>query len=148
MNQSLPNFVDATNVNGPFEGCLIVLNITQEELLAEDFVKVLSEAVAQAHADGWAVLYLHDNDKGASPVPDFVPQAEGHDFPMLMSNVCSREKASFSLVPSKKNDEFQALFDNIMTLEGFCFEKNVGKLIGKCKLGGDDVMVPLTKIDP
>ena len=142
-----PNFIDKAEEDGPFDGCLVLLNMAEEDNdVPSDYLRDISEAVSMAHADGWAVVYLFDNREGVRLAPDYLPQADGHDFSFLMSEVNSSDEADFSLLPRKRMEQFGAIVKNIFLMPRFVFDSRSAKVSGLCKIDGDDVLVPLTDI--
>jgi hypothetical protein len=75
-----------------------------------------------------------------------LPQAEDHDFPFLVSAVRPDRKASFSLLPGKRRDELRALLESATCLSGYLFARRSGKVVGRCEIGSDEVLVPPTEI--
>lgn len=142
-----PKFVDKKDeISGPFNGCLIVLNINDNTKIGQEYRKNLSEAVSNAQADGHAVLHLFDSRLGVTQETEFLPHAESHDFYMLLSSFASAQNAEFSLVPSIRNLQIKNIFESIFACQQFSFMNKKGAIIGRCTIDGDEVFLPYIEI--
>lgn len=142
-----PKFVDKKDeISGPFNGCLVVLNINDNIKIGQEYRKSLSDAVADAQANGHAVLNLFDSHLGVIQETDFLPHAEGHDFYMLLSSVTNAQDAEFSLVPSVRNLQIKGIFESIFACQQFSFMDKKGAIIGRCRIDGDEVFLPYIEI--
>lgn len=135
---------------GPFDGVLIVMNIGRDNYRNLDMPKAYSEAVQdavkQAHADGWAVIYAFDSKCGIDQPPDDWDFLPGHTHYRLMNDVCGRRFADFSLLPTPRMDEFRAMFEHLKLHKAFNFQGNGQLLIGSCRIDQLPVLLPLTVV--
>ena len=133
---------------GPFDGVLIVLNIGKENYksLPEKFVQSVRDAVGEAHAAGWLVLYLFDSAIGAQPPPEEFDNIEGFDFYRRVQDVWGRSAADFEPLPDKRMKEFVSLAESIRQYKGFLIQGKAAKVIGSCSIAGSKTLMPLVEI--
>jgi len=98
-----------------FEGCLLVLNIGQENIRdhSKEYTETLKSVAADAHADGFMTLYAFDSDTGPMRIPEIFDNVEGMDFVRMMFDVCGRQDSNFSLNPEARMGEFRAMAERI-----------------------------------
>ena len=130
--------------NGPFTGCLIILNLDKIEARKKDASEYFDDligAIANAHADGLAIVYLYDN--GIVVPSDDVEQIEGMDFHRLFGIVCKGQACEFSSDPDNRRDQFADIAKAVLSQKEFIFEGRSASIIGSCKIDGQDVLFPM-----
>lgn len=146
-----PNFIDKPEQYGPFNGALLVLNIGQDNIdklgirLGSNYYEELVEAIADAMADGWAIMYLFDSEHGVSEEPDGFEDHEDITFRRLLGKTCGMEVADFSLIPSERKKQFESMRKHLQEVEDLVVGDDMA-VMGSCKIGGDKVLMPLTPI--
>lgn len=145
-----PNFIDAPDSWGPFDGVLFVLNLGADNYnsvdMPEEYEESLRAAVDNAHADGWAVIYLFDNTRGISLPPEGFEVMEGVDFYRLSYQTVSFREANFSPVRSERRAQFEGMLENLWGRDDFKFLKRDACIVGLCKVGGEEFLFPVTPI--
>lgn len=140
---------EGTNVHGPYDGLMLIMNVGEDLVrtrpLPYDYERSLREAMAAAHAAGWAIVYCFD--KGTEKPPEDFEFIESHDHLRLMGETCKRQEADFSGMPDVRMAEFkamaQATFDKIDT---FKFTRRAATIAGRCRIAGMDVLLPVTSL--
>jgi len=145
-----PNFIDRPDTYGPFDGVLLVLNIGEDNYeslnLPQEYEDALQDALANAHADGWAVIYLFDNMRGVCNPPEHFEFTEEVDFYRLMRQTVGTGEASFSRVASERAQQFESMLENIWKHQDFMFVGRSASIVGLCRVGGERVLFPVTAI--
>jgi hypothetical protein len=142
-----PNEISDPSTFGPFDGCLVVMNIGKETYgdvykTSPAYIEQVENCIADAHADGWLVLYLFDSDTGAQPQPEEFDFVEGMDFFRPMSSICGRKDSNFALLPDKRSEQFAEMKKQI------CSKFRVGSrvvFVGQCSIDSVKVLLPPTK---
>lgn len=131
-----------------FNGCLMVLNIGQDNIhtLPGDYKENLQAAIADGHAGGLLTLYVFDSETGPFPIPDEFDNVEGMDHVRMMFDVGGRRDCDFSLLPDQRMEEFRKIGEVIRGHQGFNFSPTNLKICGWCKISGSKVLLPLTPI--
>ena len=143
-----PNEMSDPSAFGPFDGCLVVMNIGLETYndvykLSPAYIEQVENCVADAHADGWLVLYLFDSDTGAQPPPEEFDVIEGMDFFRPMGMTCGRKDSNFALLPDKRNEEFAEMKRQIRSKFRAGGET---VFVGQCSIDSVKVLLPPTKV--
>jgi hypothetical protein len=137
------------NKSSSYDECLMVMNIGQESItkVPVEYLETLRELLNKAHAAGHLVLYVFDNENGAMPIPDEFDDIEGLDFVRMMFDVCGRNDAKFSLDLNKRNKEFKAMADALISHAVFG-QQIIGKitLCGQCYIDFEKVFIPAIDI--
>ena len=138
---------DENKPAGPFDGVLIVLNVGNENFksLPKEFLQSVRDAVGEAHASGWLVLYLFDAFT-AQPPPEEFDNIEGMDFYRRLQEVWGRDKADFEPLPEKRMKEFLSLAESVRQYKGFVVQGKGVKAIGACSIAGSKTLMPLVEI--
>ena len=133
---------------GPFDGVLIVLNIGNENFksLPEKFVSSVRDAVGEAHAAGWLVLYLFDFNTVNPPPDEFDNMPEMDAYRRLKDVWKGKEEASFALLPTERNKEFLSLAGEIIVNKYWTITRKNAKIIGSCSIASEKTLMPLTEI--
>ena len=133
---------------GPFDGVLIVLNVGVENFksLPKEFLQSVRDAVGDAHAAGWLVLYLFDSAIGAQPPPEEFDNIEGFDFYRNMHDVWGRNVADFEPLPDKRMKEFVSLAESVREYKGFVVQGKAAKIVGQCSIAGSKTLMPVVEI--
>lgn len=131
-----------------FSGCLMILNIGQENihLVSSKYKEALSADVANAHADGWMIVYAFDSQTGPYKAPEEFSNVEGMDFVRMMFDVCGRKDSDFSLYPDKRMEEFKKIGEVIRNHDRLKFTNANLKIGGSCKISGIPVLIPVFDI--
>lgn len=126
-----------------FDGCLLILNISNENYHKVDakYIEMLQTAVGDAHADGWMVLYAFDNETDPAHGPEIFDSSVGMDYVRMMFDVCDRKDAKFDLMPDKRKEEFRAIAKYLRAYKSFKFHGPI-KICGQCYVGGEKVLLP------
>ena len=128
---------------GPYEGILIVMNIGKTmPPVPEDYQDLLIGAVSEAHADGWLVAYV--GDRGVGAPEDYLDYIEDLDHVRLMHDLCGRKDADFSILPEKRLEEFSEMVRHAFSRPHFSFQGTSSKVMGRCRIGGKETLVPPT----
>jgi len=142
-------------VCGPFDGLLMVLNVGNDSYpprgWSQAYEDALIEAMTQAHYDGWAIVYLFDH--GTSMPPTHFDFIEDMDFLRLTNTYCGSRPASkgcdFSLLPQERDEEIAGIAAKIIQSPEFSFPGTPPvKVVGSCRIGGEEVLLPLTEVRP
>ena len=141
-------WLNKKEVAGPFDGVLVVLNIGDGnyKTFSEKYIASVREAVNDAHAAGFLVLYLFDTIVGAMPPPDEFDNMEDMDFYRMMKDIWARDKADFAPLPNKRMEEFMGLVKSIKESKLFSIPGKGAKIIGSCSIAGSQTLMPLTEI--
>ena len=126
-----------------YEGCLVVMNIGQEninDVPSNEKDKVV-EAIAKAHAGGCIVLYVFDSDIGPMPPPeefDFIPEM---DATRMGFDVLSMRTIQFSSDAEKQRAEMEKWeSDNGIDMSKLHEYLGGGMMGGKGHHGGPGMM--------
>jgi len=132
----------------PYDGCLIIMNIGQDNISdvpAGEKEKVV-EALADAHAGGCAVLYVFDSDVGPMPPPEEFDFVVGMDEVRMGFDVLNMRMIQFSPGPDKQQAEMAALKDRLkerLNETTLRFDGPV-RFCGYCMVGEKKVFLPST----
>lgn len=140
---------DGPTISGPYDGLLLIMNIgdesNRESPLPYDYDRSLREAMANAHASGWAIVYCFD--KGTENPPEDFDFVDGQDHLRLMGETCKRPEADFSGMPEARMGQLtamaQATFDKTDT---FKFTQRAAMVAGRCRIEGLDALLPVTSL--
>jgi hypothetical protein len=132
---------------GAFEGCLVVMNIGNENCSSfpAKYREDVYDAIANSHAAGHLVLYVFDNERGAQPPPDEFPQFEGMDVVRMGFDICNRKVFEFSPDPSQRLAELGE-FVSAAICNGKFSVRGPRKIVGACVVGTEQTLLPLTEI--
>jgi hypothetical protein len=149
MEKFEPNFLDKPELE-PFNGCLVIFNIGNHNYdnigMTWFFGGLLTEAVANAHASGWLVYYVFDSKHGSSVPPDFLDNVADQDFVGLSKKVLGTELIDFSLLPSKRMQQFKQIIGSISSQQGIKILGSSAVVTGLCGFEGDEVFLPPTEV--
>ena len=130
--------------SGPFTGCLIILNMDKIESRknsAPEYFDDLLGAIANAHADGLAIVYLYE--EGIVLPSDDVEQIDGMDFHRLFGIVCKDQACDFSSDPDERVRQFSVVAKAVLSQKEFVFEGHRACIVGSCKIDGQNVLLPM-----
>jgi hypothetical protein len=99
----------------PYEGCLVIMNIGQDNISdvpVGEKEKVV-EALADAHAGGCAVLYVFDSDVGPMPQPEEFDFVAEMDVVRMGFDILNMRTIQFSPDAEKQRAEMAALKERI-----------------------------------
>ena len=141
-------WVDEGPKPAPFNGCLVIMNIGQDNIhkVPVGEKEKVVDALADAHAGGCAVLYVFDSDIGPMPPPEEFDSVEGMDGVRMGFDVLNMRTIQFSSDPDKQSAEMEALKERLKdrlkdtTLR---FDGPV-RFCGYCMVGEKKVFLPLT----
>jgi hypothetical protein len=138
-------------VDGPkqkYDGCLVVMNIGQENIrnIPDGEKEEVVQAIAGAHAGGCSVVYVFDADIGPMGPPEEFDVIAGMDGVRMGFDVLGMRTIEFSSNPDERHTQMEdvgkrvqeCLKDTEMAFNGpvqFC---------GRCLIGGQKAFVPLT----
>ena len=133
---------------GPFDGCLMVMNIGEDtkHVMTPEFHEQLTNAVADAHASGWVVLWVFDNETGAMKLPDDWDVIEDMDFVRMMFDVCGRKDSNFPTLPGARMEQFKAMAQCARSHNSFDIRGRATKIMGSCSIDGVKVLMPLIDV--
>ena len=144
----MTSFIDASETYGPFSGALLILNVGRDNYekigITEEYEESLIEAIAMAHADGWATIYLFDDARGVSLIPEGFEDIEDMNFCRLLRPSTGMPSADFSIVPSEREKQFAKMLERLWKMEDFSFRGSSASIAGLCKIGGEEVLLPVT----
>ena len=126
-----------------FEGCLLILNVGQENShsLPKEYLATLRETIDNAHADGFLTIYAFGSDGGPMRIPEDFGNINGMDCVRMMFDVCGRKNADFSLDPIVRRCEFREMADCLRQHKDFGF-KNKVIVCGSCRIDSSAVLLP------
>lgn len=121
-----------------YDGMLMALNCGDDRVGGE-FVADAAQAVAEAHARGWVVLYLFDEDGPRSPAGglEFI---EGHDFVRVEDGKISLP-GDYEARRARLEEMRERLSSDD---ERYLVKGGSYGLLGACSMGGQEVLVPPT----
>ena len=129
---------------GPYEGLLIIMNVGKTcPPVPVDYQDMLIDEVSQAHANGWLVVYV--GDKGVSLPEDYLDYIEDFDHIRLMHDFCGRKEADFSILPDERAKELSAMAQHGFSRPHFSFQGTSARIVGRCKIGGKETLIPPTR---
>lgn len=141
-----PNFIDRQPVAGPFDGLLVIMNMPEGGFRRE-YDEVVGEAIKQAHADGWLVMYVADGLTGLHRPPAHYDEVDGMDHFRLFSSLGISDE--FDYIPSIRMAQFGRMAEAIASRGqefGFPSRRLFAKVVGACKIGGVASLVPPTDV--
>lgn len=142
-------WVDKPSTFGPYDGCLVVMNMGKDNYQAFEFPRDYEEevvaAIGRAHADGWTVIHLFYHASSLSECADNFEFMEEVDH--LRGANMYGSNLDFSLDPVQRLREMNSIMDGIWADEGFKFFGNRSAMIGQCKIAGTEALIPFTEID-
>jgi hypothetical protein len=136
----------------PFDGVLVVMNIGEENYediwqRDRDYATKVEEAVRSAHAKGWLVLFLFDDDWGVMPAPQAFDILEDQDFVRPTKMICKDLRdLNFSGDPNTRMHQFGDILCGIVAHKYWKFRKLKAQIMGLCTIEGVDVQHPLMEI--
>jgi hypothetical protein len=143
----MAKFVDQDDSRGPFNGCLIVLNIHQETKLPKQYEDNLIERISQAQANGYAIFYLFDASNGVGEIKDTLPQDEHFDFRSLLSSIINiQTDINLSIDPKLRYRQLRGIADKVLYYPNVQFANKDAAIMGSCQIDGDLVLVPYTEL--
>lgn len=124
-------------------GCLLVMNIGNDnyEAIPNDFIEKVKDRVAEAHADGWMVLYVFDDKVDPSKPPEYFDDGQEMDAVRMMWDVCGRRDSNFNLYPEQRLKEFNAMSEAVVAAFEELMSANFA-LCGMCSIDGQKVLLP------
>ena len=134
----------------PFDGALILFNVGKGNYKSfpEEYFEKIREAVNQAHADGWAVLYLFDQEIVEGETPEELEFVEATDFVRLESKTIGVPSLRFPTIPEERICYIKGLLLSLDDPLGqFSVKKEKFIIVGQCYIGKEKVFLPLTEID-
>lgn len=141
-------WIDKPDTFGPYEGCLVIMNMGKENYQAfefpRDYEDSVSQAIANAHAGGWAVIHLFYDVSMLSECSDNLEFMEEMDH--LRGANMYGSNLDFSLDPDRRLAEMNSVMDGIWGDENFRFVGNRSAMIGQCKIAGAETLIPFTEI--
>ena len=135
--------------NPPFEGALILFNLGNENYKAfpSEYFEKIKEAVNQAHADGWAILYLFDQEIMAMTPPEELEFVESSDFSRLANKTMGVPTLRFPFMPEDRLCYIKGLLLSLEDPLGqFKIDGRDFIIAGQCYIGKEKVFLPLTKV--
>lgn len=130
-----------------YNGCLMIFNIGQDNIyqFPKEYYEELRAKVADAHADGYIVIWAFDGNTGPFPIPDDFDNIESMDHVRMMFDVCGRKDSDFALLPEYRMKEFQVIKETMSTHPDFHWK---GKFLlgGSCSIAGQKVLMPISEV--
>ena len=131
-----------------YEGCLVVMNIGQEninDVPSNEKDKVV-EAIAKAHAGGCIVLYVFDSDIGPMPPPEEFDCIPEMDATRMGFDVLSMRTIQFSSDAEKQRAEMAAVSERLKNRLKETFLRFDGpvRFCGYCLVGDKKNFMPPT----
>lgn len=139
---------DENAPEGPFDGCLVIMNIGVENFASFDkgYIERVLNAAADARASGWAILWVFNGELGVMRLPEEWEFMDGHDYIRPMSVVCGRRDSNFPTLPDARKAEFKAMADAVFSHKSFRFLGKTMTLMGSCSIDGTPVLLPPTEV--
>lgn len=127
----------------PWDGILIIMNGDKNHLFTKDYFGVLKEHIGNAYADNHAIIYLSDPIEG--PISEDLDFMDERCFQRL-PNFAGRVNLDFDSSPKVRMQEFKSMIVAIRTRQDLKFLGNEVKILGSCKIAGQQTLIPPTVI--
>lgn len=126
-------------------GALVVLNLDRDSKLPSDYIEQVSEHISSAYSKGLFVAYVFDSSIGISETPDEFEKMDESSGSFLSASF-GVKYLDFELDPEHMKSAFRQMAMK-MKEDVPCLNHGVDfNFIGKVKLGGDAVLIPLAQI--
>lgn len=132
-------FTDEDKGSPIFDGVLIIMNISEETELPDEYRDLVSEMHKEAVSKG--MMVVHTFERGVDPLPWFFEDIEGHTFPCPASH-CGRYEFDFLESPEERKGELKTMAEEVAKRYNVRLTQKHFIFAGECRIGGDKVLMP------